>query len=152
MIVKPSLGLVAILKLSISLYLLVCLHPVRAYLAQEFMVGDYRAYAIMGEAKLAPGVDYISFTGDYGFSGWLPPKEWIESHVAHEFRLLSKFWLSVINLEFLLPGVSGRALDRRIDSLMIDALKSAGYDLVSLANNHAMDFGAAGVHYNSTQL
>ncbi|MGH8546925.1 MAG: CapA family protein, partial [Gammaproteobacteria bacterium] len=60
--------------------------------------------------------------------------------------------LNVINLEFMLPGSSGKDLDRQIDRVAIDVLKRTGYDVISRANNHAMDFGRDGVGYNTRLL
>jgi hypothetical protein len=138
--VKPILWLFVILKLGVP------------GLAEEFRIGEYRAYPLMGEARLSGGTDYVSFTGDFGFSGWVPPKEKIEQHLAVEAKLLSHFRLSLINLEYMLPGFSGRQLDREIDKAMTDTLSGAGYDVIARANNHAMDHGVEGLRYNATQL
>ena len=62
------------------------------------------------------------------------------------------FQLKVINLEFILPGNSKRELDRQIDKVSIDLMKRAGYDLVSRANNHAIDHRPEGVSYNTELL
>src|SRR5205823_2668283 len=121
-------------------------------LADEFMIGPYRAYSLMGEAKLTDSTDYISFAGDFGFSSWLPTNEVINRHLAYESDLLSHFRLSVVNLEAMLPGVSENSSDVRIDDFVMDALKKAGYGMVAFANNHALDYGPEGVKHNTTQL
>lgn len=139
-------------RLHLFLCLLIILIPGGASLAKEFSIGEYPAYSLLGEAKLNDGIDYVSFTGDFGFSGTPPTTKLIEQHLSHESKLLSNFLLSVINLEIILPGVSGDELDRQVDKLNIETLKKAGYDVVALANNHAMDHGAKGVSHNTTQL
>jgi hypothetical protein len=138
-------------KLFLIFCLLLSLIPHNVSAAEEFMLGAYRAHALIGEAKLVDGTDYISFTGDFGFSRWLPTAEAIERHLAHESSLLSNFQLSVINVEYILPGLSGRELDSRIDTVAVDLLKQAGFDVISRANNHALDYGPEGVRYNTTQ-
>ena len=116
------------------------------------MIGSYRAYALIGESKLSDKTDYISFAGDFGFSGQVPPKEVIARHLADESKLLSNFGLSLINLEAMLPGVSGEESDMQIDEFSIDTLKEAGYDVVAYANNHALDYGPEGLNHNATHL
>jgi hypothetical protein len=138
-------------KLFSIFYLLIILTPDCIGATDKFVVGAYRAQALIGESKLVEGTDYISFTGDFGFSGWLPTAEAIERHLAHESNLLSYFQLRVINLEYILPGLSGREIDRRIDVTVIDLLTRAGFDVVGRANNHALDYGPEGVRYNTTQ-
>ena len=118
----------------------------------EFMIGPYRVCSFLGEANLRKDADYISFTGDFGFSGWLPEKKVIKNYLAHESSLLSNFRLNVINLEYMLRGFSGCQLDNQIDTLMIDIFKTAGYGLIGCANNHALDHGVDGIHYNTVQL
>jgi hypothetical protein len=120
--------------------------------AGEFRIGHYGAIALLGEPRLLSDVRYVSFAGDYGFSRRLPSKDAVESHIAQESALLSNFQLKVINLELMLPGNSGRELDRQIDKVSIDLMKRAGYNLVSRANNHAMDFGPEGFAYNTRLL
>lgn len=132
-------------------YLFLSLFSSSASATGEFVLGAYRAHALIGEAELVDGTDYISFTGDFGFSGWLPTAEAIERHLAHEASLLSNFRLSVINVEFGLAGLSGHELDKQIDAVAIRLLKQAGFDVAGHANNHALDFGAAGVRYNTAQ-
>jgi hypothetical protein len=117
-----------------------------------FHIGEYRAIALVGETETLPDVHYISFTGDFGFAGRLPSKHHIERHVTQESTLLANFQVRVINLEFMLPGRSKRELDRQIDQVTLDLLKQNGFDVVSRANNHAMDFGPEGVEYNTSLL
>jgi Bacterial capsule synthesis protein PGA_cap len=120
--------------------------------AREFRIGEYRALTLFGEARILPDAEYVSFAGDYGFNRRLPSTEAIESHVVHESALLANFQLRVINLEAMLRGSSGLQKDRQIDSVAIDILKRTGYDVISRANNHAMDFGREGVGHNTSLL
>ena len=113
------------------LFLFVLLLPLNLWAAppaNEFQIGDYRALALLGQAKILGDVHYVSFTGDFGFAGRLPSEEVVERHIAQESALLSNFQLKVINLEFMLPGNSKRELDRQIDRVTIDLMKRTGYD------------------------
>ena len=136
----------------LGLLFLSILVPYSSGSAAEFRIGDYRAIALMGEPRLLTGVQYVSFAGDYGFIPPLPGAAAIEGHVRQESALLANFQLRVINLEFLLPGNSGLDKDRQTDAVALDVLKRSGYHVVSRANNHAMDFGYAGVHHNTRLL
>jgi len=119
---------------------------------QDFRVDDYPALAVMGRPGLDEDTYYVSFAGDFGFSRRLPSEEVIQKHLAFESRLFSRFDLGVINLEFMLPGMTGDESDKRIDEAAIRILKMAGFDLVCRSNNHALDFGLDGIKYNETRL
>ena len=43
--------------------------------AEEFVVGEYRAYSLIGEARLTVSTDYVSFAGDYGFPSREPTSD-----------------------------------------------------------------------------
>ena len=136
------------------LFLFVLLLPLNLWAAppaNEFQIGDYRALALLGQAKILGDVHYVSFTGDFGFAGRLPSTEAVERHIAQESALLSNFQLKVIKLEFMLPGTQSvsRIANHRVT---IDLMKRTGYDLVSRANNHVMDHGPEGVAYNTGLL
>jgi poly-gamma-glutamate synthesis protein (capsule biosynthesis protein) len=118
---------------------------------KEFQIGEYRALSLFGEATTRPDTDYVSFTGDFGFTR-LPLKNDIERHVAQESPLLANFQLRIINLEFMLRGNTGNEKDRQIDEAAIRLLKRGGYQIISRANNHAIDFGREGVEYNTRLL
>jgi len=135
--------------LLLSILLLIFASPCPA---EEFRIGEFRALALVGEAALLPKAEYVSFTGDFGFSGALPPRDAVERHISRESVLLANFRLRVINLEGMLPGSSGRELDRRIDEVVLEILRKTGFDLVSRANNHAVDFGPEGMSYNTRRL
>jgi hypothetical protein len=137
-------------------FLLVCLLgaflSVRSSPGQEFKVGDYRARALIGEPRLVEGREYVSFAGDTGFRDWLPDPEAMNRWLTQEANLLAHFDLSVVNLEYGLPGFSGRPLDDRIDRTVTEALRRLGYSLVSVANNHVLDSGSEGVSHSVTGL
>jgi hypothetical protein len=137
--------------LFLALLLLLPVNLCASSTAKDFRIGEYRALSLFGEARIVPGVEYVSFTGDYGFDR-LPSKDALERHIAQESALLANFHLRIINLEFMLPGISGREQDREIDRVTIDLMKRTGYNLVSRANNHAMDYGHEGVAYNTRLL
>ncbi len=134
------------------LYLLLPSNLCASPTGREFQIGEYRALSLFGDARILPDVAYVSFAGDFGFSGRLPPKDVIDRHVAQESALLANFQLRVINLEYMLPGISGREPDRQIDKVAVDILRRSGFDVISRANNHAMDHGVEGVAYNSRIL
>ena len=118
--------------------LFACAQPCRP---QEFRIGNYRAEALVGEAKLLEGVQYVSFAGDTGFVNWLPSDRVLAGYVASEEDLLTRFQLNVVNLEHVLVGFSGRQLDQQTDAAILSTLREVGYGVVSLANNHALDAG-----------
>src|SRR5215475_5531170 len=113
-----------------------------AGLAEEFTIGPYRAYSLVGEAKLSANVDYVSFTGDSGLvQGWKASASAIERHLAVESKLLSRFSLRVVNLEGPLLESSVHDGDRLLNPTYIRMLGAAGYNLISFSNNHALDYG-----------
>lgn len=114
----------------------------------SFNIGVHRALVLKGEAELIEGRAYISFTGDFGFRGRLPEPETLARHIELEKDLLSRFDFRVINLEFIMPGDRGQALDRECEELDLRLLRECGFDLVSLANNHALELGPEGLARN----
>jgi hypothetical protein len=120
--------------------------------AQEFRIGDWRAYALVGPPNLQEQIQYVCFSGDQGLNGWLPNEHDLATHVEREASLLSRFQLRVVNLEGPFPGLSGGARDKRIDGVLLYSLTAAGYDLVGRANNHGLDLGPEGVRYTDQKL
>ena len=107
----------------------------------------------MGEAKLSANMDYVSFTGDSGLvQGWKTFAPMIERHLAVESKLLSSFSLRVVNLEGPLQRSSARDGDRLLNPAYIRMLGLAGYNLISFSNNHALDYGPAGVRYTESEI
>ena len=124
-----------------------------AGLAEEFAIGPYRAYSLMGEAKLSANMDYVSFTGDSGLvQGWKTFAPTIERYFAVESKLLSNFSLRVVNLEGPLLRSSARDGDRLLNTTYITMLGAAGYNLIGFSNNHALDYGPAGVRYTESEI
>ncbi len=90
----------------------------------------------------------MAFAGDVHF------EEEIESYLddpaglAPVARMLSAADLAVVNLE---TAITSRGVPEpkkyhfRAPATALDALRQAGVDLVSMANNHAVDFGADGL-------
>jgi hypothetical protein len=94
----------------------------------------------------------VSFAGDTGFRDWLPTQKSLDDWVTAEASLLAHFQLNVINLEFGLPGFTGREMDGRIDRTMSMALRQVGCGLVSVGNNHVLDYGPEGVSHTVAEL
>jgi hypothetical protein len=126
-----------------------CASPCRP---QEFHIGEYAAEALLGEARLREGVQYVSFAGDTAFVDWLPNERLLGRYVATEGEPLTRFQLNVVNLEHVLVGFSGRSLDQQTDAAMLSTLRRVGYRIVSLANNHALDAGPLGVSFSAAGL
>jgi hypothetical protein len=106
----------------------------------------------MGPPNLQEGIQYVCFSGDQGFNGWLPTEHDLTTYVKREASLLSRFQLRLVNLEGPLPGLSGSPGDRRIDDVLLHSLAAAGYDVVGRANNHGLDLGPEGVRYTEQRL
>ena len=124
-----------------ALFVLLIFLPLRPALAADdetwpqFRIGDRIAIALMGAPRLRDDVHYVSFAGDLGFYPGQPQPEDLEVFMAPDRALLDHFDLNAINLEFL-PGDDPTAR-RLVDTV----LAAGGYDLISLANNHALDKG-----------
>ena len=139
-------------KLFSALVLGTVLLPILGF-AAEFKIGEFQAFSLFGKPEISDDTSYVSFTGDFGFSNQLPSKASMEKYLAWESSLLRNFQLRVINLEFMLAGSSGpKGVQEEIDAASIKMLARAGYDVVSRANNHSLDFGIEGIQYNSAKL
>jgi hypothetical protein len=119
---------------------------------QEFPLGDWRAYSLMGPPGVRGGIQYVCFSGDQGLKDWLPLDSDLAKYVANEASLLSRFQLKVVNLEATLPGLSGNAPDKRADDVILYSLTAAGYQVAGRANNHGLDLGPEGVRYTNQRL
>lgn len=121
--------------------------------AQEFRIGAWRAYAVVGPPRLQERTQYVSFSGHHGLQeDWLPNESDIKKYVEEDASLLSQFQLRVVNLGLPLPGVLGTPLGKRIDDLVLYSLTRAGYNVASRANSHALDFGSEGLRYYDEKL
>jgi len=125
---------------------------VRGSCAQEFRIDEWRAYALVGSPGLQSGSQYVLFSGDQGFNGWLPERRDLVTYVERDASLFARFQLRIVNLEGPLPGLSGRAIDKMTDEPLLYSLKAAGYDVVARANNHGLDLGRRGVTYTDEKL
>jgi len=119
---------------------------------QDFRLGEWRAYALMGPPGVRERIQYVCFSGDQGLKDWLPQDGDLARYVANEASLLSRFQLKLVNLEATLPGLSGTAPDRRTDDVILYSLTAAGYQVAGRANNHGLDLGPEGVRYTDRRL
>jgi hypothetical protein len=118
----------------------------------SFRIGNYQAISLFGKAAPPEGLFTVSFTGDFGFWNRHPSPEAIRLQLEAEQPLLSRFDLRVINLEFILPGTGGGNADLECESVALSYLMDAGFQIVSLANNHAAAFGPEGLQHNVDKL
>lgn len=160
-----------------------------AFFKGEFQLKGWDVLVLQGPAKLLEQVDYISFTGDFGFRYPypLPAREVIADHIENTRRLFRHFNANILNLEFMLPCIGSTTKTNRIaeceafwrmngdqrpgshtdgmtkasgknkwylylESLMVEVVKGTPFGAVSLANNHALDYGPKGLYYNEKQL
>jgi poly-gamma-glutamate synthesis protein (capsule biosynthesis protein) len=90
----------------------------------------------------------MAFAGDVHFEEEIEPYLDDPAGLAPVARMLSAADLSVVNLE---TAITTRGTPEpkkyhfRAPATALGALKQAGVDLVSMANNHAVDFGANGL-------
>ena len=104
---------------------------------ERFQIDDRPALALMGEPALREDRVYLSFSGDLGFKpGHVLPAD-LGPFLEADARLLERFDLNVVNLEFMFTGAA------EADGLAESVLRGAGFDVVAVANNHALDGGLA---------
>ncbi len=111
-------------------------------------LAGHAVLVLEGEAKLRSDTVYISFTGDFGFWNRRPDPAALAAHVKREAPLLGHFQHRFLNLEFILPGEQGRPADADCESCALGLIRELGFTHVSLANNHALAFGAPGLDRN----
>lgn len=100
-----------------------------------FEIGERRVLVLRGQPGLRSDLAYASFTGDLGFRyGDSLPGD-LEPLLGADAALLPGFSLRVVNLESLYSG------QPRVDDLTDRVVSRLGFDVVSLANNHALDGG-----------
>jgi poly-gamma-glutamate capsule biosynthesis protein CapA/YwtB (metallophosphatase superfamily) len=102
-----------------------------------------------GSPEPAPGPITIAFAGDVHFEAQLRPRLRNPSTALEPIApALSAADLTVVNLETSI-GARGSPEPKRFTfqapPVAFDALAAAGVDVVTMANNHAMDFGSAGL-------
>ncbi len=101
------------------------------------------------EPEPAPGPITIAFAGDVHFESQLRPRlDDPATALAPIAPQLSAADLTVVNLETSI-GTSGTREPKRFTfqapPQALDALAAAGVDVVTMANNHGMDFGTGGL-------
>lgn len=91
-----------------------------------------------------PGTAVLAFAGDVHFEGTSAST----TDLGDAFDVLADADLAVVNLETAVT-TGGTRVDKqfafRAPPAAMTALRDAGVDAVSLANNHGMDFGASGL-------
>ncbi|MBN1781968.1 CapA family protein [bacterium] len=118
-----------------------------------FIVGFSAAQTPPDEPLRIVAVGDIMLGTDYPSSGLLPPGADCRPLLMHAREFLIRGDLTFGNLEGTFAGPYGLAKQCehcyafRMPENFVDCLSEAGFDLLSLANNHAMDFGRkAAVH------
>jgi poly-gamma-glutamate synthesis protein (capsule biosynthesis protein) len=92
----------------------------------------------------------LAFGGDVQFENWLAEAVRADPHatLAPLAGLLGDADMAVVNLETAVTDrgtPAPKAYTFRAPELGLTALRSAGVDVVSIANNHGMDFGHQGL-------
>ncbi|MGQ7297207.1 CapA family protein [Quadrisphaera sp. KR29] len=91
-----------------------------------------------------PGTAVLAFAGDVHFEGASSST----TDLGSAFDVLAQADLAVVNLETAVT-TGGTRVDKqfafRAPPQAVAALRDAGVDAVSLANNHGMDYGASGL-------
>jgi poly-gamma-glutamate synthesis protein (capsule biosynthesis protein) len=90
----------------------------------------------------------MAFAGDVHFEEEIAPYLDDPAGLAPVARMLSAADLAVVNLETAITtrgAPEPKKYHFRAPATALDALKQAGVDVVSMANNHAVDFGADGL-------
>lgn len=121
-----------------------------SYAHDYFYKDNFYFYTIKGDTTLHDDYYYISFAGDFGYNGELfnsvfwPNTEELEKFTNLHKQLLDNFNYNIINFEF--------SLYKNLDKDVVGLLKNMGFDAVSLANNHSLDYAEDGIDYNSELL
>jgi poly-gamma-glutamate capsule biosynthesis protein CapA/YwtB (metallophosphatase superfamily) len=90
----------------------------------------------------------MAFAGDVHFVEEIAPYLDDPAGLAPVARMLSAADLAVVNLETAITtrgAPEPKKYHFRAPATALDALRQAGVDLVSMANNHAVDFGVSGL-------
>lgn len=104
-----------------------------------------------GGAPRPDGTITVAFAGDVHFEGRTQPRLTVQSPetaLGPLSRTLADADLSVLNLETAITGRGApepKTYTFRTTPKALSVLKDSGVDVVSLANNHAVDFGADGL-------
>ncbi|MFI9359592.1 CapA family protein [Kitasatospora sp. NPDC053057] len=104
-----------------------------------------------GGAPRPDGTITVAFAGDVHFEGRTQPRLSVqppETALGPISRTLADADLSVLNLETAITGRGApepKTYTFRTTPNALSVLKDSGVDVVSMANNHAVDFGADGL-------
>ncbi|WBP86037.1 CapA family protein [Kitasatospora cathayae] len=104
-----------------------------------------------GGAPRPDGTITVAFAGDVHFEGRTQPRLSVqppETALGPISRTLADADLSVLNLETAITGRGApepKTYTFRTAPQALSVLKDSGVDVVSMANNHAVDFGADGL-------
>ncbi|MFH9348940.1 CapA family protein [Kitasatospora sp. NPDC017646] len=104
-----------------------------------------------GGAPRPDGTITVAFAGDVHFEGRTQPRLSVqppETALGPISRTLADADLSVLNLETAITGRGApepKTYTFRTTPKALSVLKDSGVDVVSMANNHAVDFGADGL-------
>ncbi|MFB7909764.1 CapA family protein [Kitasatospora sp. NPDC056076] len=104
-----------------------------------------------GGAPRPDGTITVAFAGDVHFEGRTEPRLSVqppEQALGPISRTLADADLSVLNLETAITGRGApepKTYTFRTTPKALSVLKDSGVDVVSMANNHAVDFGADGL-------
>lgn len=104
-----------------------------------------------GGAPRPDGTITVAFAGDVHFEGRTQPRLAVQSPetaLGPLSRTLADADLSVLNLETAITGRGApepKTYTFRTTPKALSVLKDSGVDVVSMANNHAVDFGADGL-------
>ncbi|MEU6966474.1 CapA family protein [Kitasatospora aureofaciens] len=104
-----------------------------------------------GGAPRPDGTITVAFAGDVHFEGRTQPRLTVQSPetaLGPLSRTLADADLSVLNLETAITGRGApepKTYTFRTTPKALSVLKDSGVDVVSMANNHAVDFGADGL-------
>ncbi|MCI3923900.1 CapA family protein [Paenibacillus sp. TRM 82003] len=101
----------------------------------------------------AGGTVSMAFVGDVllgEYVGTLLNRHGFDYPYEHVSELLGRADVAAANLETAVTSMSGekpgiKSFEFRSDPDALPAFREAGFDLVSLANNHSLDFGAEGL-------
>jgi poly-gamma-glutamate capsule biosynthesis protein CapA/YwtB (metallophosphatase superfamily) len=102
-----------------------------------------------GSGAADPGLVTMAFAGDVHFAGRTADRARLGAGVLGPIgRQLAAADLAMVNLE---SAVTGRGTPEpkqfhfRAPPVALDSLRRSGVDVVTMANNHAVDYGAAGL-------
>ena len=137
-----------ILKGRVSSLILMCSIAFTSGLAhgvERLEIAGFPGLLLMGPKEPDSDLFYISFAGDFGFDRRVEDDEFLLEFARQERALLDHFDVNVVNMEFLYGLSSEEGGRDGGNPLARELLRTSGFEVVALANNHALDQGDAGV-------